>query len=139
MKGRDEGPSIIAIVTFTSRRLHKHSPPMSTASDDYDLDGFGRYELGSDCSPPGMKLPPNPDYKFDREDEPLSPRERAPSLPRLKLEPSSVEFLERLPNGLHEGAPSGVFRVKITNMGERVLKVVRRVQLKPLLSMEVVN
>ena len=122
----------MVIVTFASRRVHKRPLPnvmsQSTASDAYDLDGFGRYELGSDCSPPGMKLPPNPYYKFDKEDEPLSPRERAPSLPRLKLEPCSVEFLERLPNGLHEGAPSGVFRVNITNIGERVLKVVSRVQ-----------
>ena len=50
-------------------------------------------------------------------------RDHAPVLPRLNLEPSSVEFLERLPNGLHEGAPSGLFRVNITNMGERILKV----------------
>ena len=48
-------------------------------------------------------------------------RERPPLIPRF--EPSSVEFLERLPNGLHDGAPSGLFRVNITNIGERVLKV----------------
>ena len=111
----------------------------SSTSNHYDLDGFGRYELGTDCSPPGMKPPPNPYQNFDGEDEPMSPGERPPSLPRLNLDPSSVDFLERLPNGLHEGAPSGVFRVNITNMGERVLKVVSRVQLKTLSSIEVVS
>ena len=76
-----------------------------------------------DCLPPGMKPPPNPYLEFNSEDEPLSLREPAPLLPRLNLEPSSIEFLEKLLNGLHEGTPSGVFRVKIANMGECVPNV----------------
>ena len=129
VEGRNEGQSIIAIVTFASRGLHKHG----------EVHRFGRYELGSDCSSPAMKPQPNPYYNFDGKDEPLSPGERLPSLPRLNLDPSSVEFLERLPNGLHEGATSGVFRVNITTMGERVLKVVSRVRLTQVTMSRAVN
>ncbi|KAF8587320.1 hypothetical protein K439DRAFT_1659148 [Ramaria rubella] len=88
-----------------------------------DLDGFGPDVLPSESVPPGMKLPPNPYERPSNLNEPVPMREPVPLLPQIHLEPSTVEFIERFKNGLSEDAPSGVFRVRIAGMGERVLKI----------------
>ncbi|KAF8590487.1 hypothetical protein K439DRAFT_1611895 [Ramaria rubella] len=90
-----------------------------------DLDSFGPAENPSESIPPGIKLPPNPYFGPPPNlDESVPMREPAPLLPRIYLEPSTVDFIERFDNGLSEDAPSGVFRVRVAGMGERVLKIV---------------
>ena len=98
--------------------------------DDTNLDGFGPDQFITDYPTPGIEIPWSNPYQpaaqvyFDPKLHRLPTREHAPCLPTIDLKPSSVTFLERLPNGLGEDAPSGVYRVKIESMGECLLKIV---------------
>ena len=101
---------------------------MDYTNTESDLDGFGPDRSPTGYPPPGIDVPGLnpyfPDFEFDPKLHSLPDKEQAPRLLRIHLQPSSVKFLERLPNGLSEDAPSGVFKVYIENMGERLLKIV---------------
>src|SRR5882724_4961766 len=100
---------------------------MRYPNSETNLDGFGSSQFPHNYPTPGIRLPLNPFHSggpFDPKRHCIPRQEPALPIPMINLEPSSVTFLERLQNGLGEDAPSGVYRVKINGMGERLLKIV---------------
>ncbi|KAF8592619.1 hypothetical protein K439DRAFT_1610390 [Ramaria rubella] len=101
-------------------------PAVKLTPDDIkagtNSDSFGPDIPAYIAPPPGIALGPlantcGSPYTRPRQGRP------AP-LPRLDIDPSTVTFIQRFPNGLEEdNLASGVFQAHISTMGDRLLKI----------------